>query len=119
MSEDSPDLFLMLLTIKDLAEKLQINTATLYAWVAQRKIPSRKIHGLVRFDPDEIEQWLASFVTPLPSPLRTSRERGGRSSVDELIARAKREVYTPAHGETRLRSSLIGKEERDGARETE
>lgn len=109
----------MLLTIKDLSEQLQIKTATLYAWVAQRKIPSRKIHGLVRFDPNEIDQWLASFVTPRPSPLRTSRQRVGRSSVDDLIARAKREVYTPAHGETRLRSSLIGKEECDGALEAE
>ncbi len=114
-----PELFLMLLTIKDLAEKLQIKTATLYAWVAQRKLPSRKIHGLVRFDPNEIDQWLASFVTPPPSPPRTSRKRAGRPGVDQLVARAKREVYTSAHGETRLRSSLIGKEECDGAREAE
>jgi hypothetical protein len=30
---------------------------------------------------------------------------------------AKSQAYNPAHGETRLRSSLIGKEERDGAPE--
>ena len=41
----------MLLTIKDVARQLQIKPATLYAWAAHGKIPCRKIHGLIRFDP--------------------------------------------------------------------
>ena len=40
-----------------------------------------------------------------------------RADLDRLIARAKREAYNSRHGETRPRSSLIGKEEHDGARE--
>ena len=109
----------MLLTIKDLAKQLKIKPSTLYAWVAQRKIPCRKIHGLVRFDPGDIDRWVASFVTPLSSPALTVRRQRNVIGLDQLIARAKRDVYTAAHGETRPRSSLIGKEERDGARETE
>jgi excisionase family DNA binding protein len=109
----------MLLTIKEISQKLQIKPSTLYAWVAQRKIPCRRIHGLVRFDPDDIDRWVASFLTPPFSPPLTGPRQKAVVGLDQLIARAKRDVYTSAHGETRLRSSLIGKEERDGARETE
>ena len=35
----------MLLTIKDLAEQLQIKPSTLYAWASQGKIPCVRIHG--------------------------------------------------------------------------
>ena len=111
--------FPMLLTIKDLAKQLQIKPSTLYAWVVQHKIPSRKIHGLVRFDPVEIDRWVASFVTPVPSPTPTVQRQRDILGLDQLIARAKRDVYTSARGETRPRSSLIRKEEHDGARKAE
>lgn len=104
--------------IRQLSAYLNVKPSTLYAWVAQGKIPCHKIHRLVRFDPNEIEWWLASFVTPPPPHAKISRPRRDRTGVDQLIASAKREVYTSAHGETRPRSSLIGKGERDGALET-
>lgn len=102
----------MLLTIRDLSIQLQIKTSTLYAWAAQGKIPSRKIHGLLRFDREEIQQWLASFgKTPIHSPSSLLAPASGNLDIDRLIARAKRDVYTPCHGETRARSGLIRKEE--------
>ena len=102
----------MLLTIRDLSSQLQIKPSTLYAWAAQGKIPSRKIHGVLRFDPKEIQQWLVSFgKTPIPSPSSLLACTSGNLDVDRLIARAKRDVYTPGHGETRPRSGLIRKEE--------
>ncbi len=107
----------MLLTIKDLAEQLNIKPATLYAWAAQGKIPCRKIHGLVRFDQRDIDQWLANFSLTNISPTRHTTRPPYDLTLDRLIARAKREVYTSRHGETRPKSSLIGKEECDGARE--
>ena len=89
----------MLLTIKDLAARLNIKPSTLYLWAAQGKIPCRKIHGLIRFDPDAIAAWLHAFESnqaratpPLP--------RDSHLDVDRLIEAAKREVYTPRHGET-------------------
>ena len=103
--------------IRQLSAYLNVKPSTLYAWVAQGKIPCRKIHRLVRFDPNEIDRWLASFVTPPPSPAKTDQQRRDGAGVDQLIASAKRAVYTSAHGETRPRSSLIGKGERDGALE--
>jgi excisionase family DNA binding protein len=107
----------MLLTVKDLAEQLRIKPATLYAWAAQGKIPCRRIHGLVRFDPREIDCWLSSFSPSSSGPSQRGKRRADHSDLDRVIASAKRAVYTSGHGETRPRSSLIGKEERDGARE--
>jgi Helix-turn-helix domain len=51
----------MLFTIKDLSAQLNIKPSTLSLWAAQGKIPCRKIHGLIRFDPDAIAAWLRSF----------------------------------------------------------
>jgi predicted site-specific integrase-resolvase len=107
----------VLLTVKVLSQRLQIKPSTLYAWAAQGKIPCRKIHGLIRFDPLEIDHWLASFSPPQSVTLQIESRRTDHSDLDRLIAGAKREVYTSGHGETRPKSSLIGKEERDGARE--
>jgi excisionase family DNA binding protein len=106
----------VLLTVKALSQRLQITPSTLYAWAAQGKIPCRKIHGLVRFDPTEIDHWLASFSPPQSVPPHLGKRRTDHSDLDRLIASAKRAVYTFGHGETRPKSSLIGKGERDGAR---
>jgi excisionase family DNA binding protein len=107
-----------LLTIKQVAVWLNIKPSTLYAWAGQGKIPCRKIHGLVRFDPDAIRRWLGSFQTPhvLAGPEYPSAHLN--CDLDQLIAAAKRDVYTLRHGETRPKSSLIGKEEADGASQT-
>jgi excisionase family DNA binding protein len=107
----------VLLTVKNLSQRLQIKPSTLYAWVSHGKIPCRKIHGLVRFDPTEIDRWLASFSSPQFRPPEIRKRRTDHSDLDRLIASAKRAVYTSGHGETRPRSSLIGKEEHDGALE--
>jgi len=47
-----------LVNVKKLSESLNIKESTLYAWAEQCKIPSLKIHGLLRFDIDEIDEWL-------------------------------------------------------------
>ena len=101
----------MFLTVNALSQRLQIKPSTLYAWAAQGKIPCRKIHGLVRFDPAEIDRWLASFApSPLPSmPTQIRTRRVDRTDLEQLIARAKREVYTSSHGET-ITPSPTGKE---------
>ena len=86
----------MLLTVPQLAELLQIKAATLYAWAARGQIPCLKLHGLVRFRKDEIDQWLESCErsrAPETDALPLTRNRG--NDVDTLIARAKAEVYTP------------------------
>jgi excisionase family DNA binding protein len=85
-----------LLTVKQVSEWLNMKPSTLYLWASQGKIPSRKFHGLIRFDPEEIKQWVdasRSISKPLP-PI----DHKPVQDVDSLIARAKREVYTSTCG---------------------
>lgn len=89
----------MLLTIQDLSKQLQVKPSTLYAWVAQGKIPSLKLNGLIRFDPGAITHWLASSrieaAIPKDQTIAVSRSF---QPIDRLIADAKRAVYTPRRG---------------------
>ena len=83
----------MLLTIKDLSAWLNIKPSTLYLWAAQGKIPCRKIHGLIRFDREAIQQWLDTFGSHTPQlPLIDLRTYD--QDIDAVIARAKRSLYT-------------------------
>ncbi|MDR4468303.1 MAG: helix-turn-helix domain-containing protein [Nitrospira sp.] len=90
----------MLLTVQELAQQLHVKAATLYAWAAQGKIPSLKLHGLLRFRQDEIDQWLESCRVESRSPGTLPRKPRERpvNNVDALIERAKRAVYTPKRG---------------------
>jgi excisionase family DNA binding protein len=47
-----------LLTIKELSEFLTIKVSTLYTWVHNGTIPYIKLNGLLRFDMDEIKEWI-------------------------------------------------------------
>ena len=102
-----------MLTIRELSAWLNIKPSTLYLWASQNKIPCRRIHGLIRFDPDAIQAWLNGFnvdlAKPLPLPIRHHTR-----DLDQLIEASKREVYTSRHGET-IQSGLIQKEDADGA----
>ena len=102
-------------SIKDLSDYLNIKPSTLYAWAAQGKIPCLKIHGLIRFDREAIDHWLESFRSRQQNRVGIPRCRGRKVDLDPLIASAKREVYTARRGETRPKSSLIRKEDVDGA----
>lgn len=101
----------MLWTVKRLSEILTIKEPTLYLWVKRNKIPHIRIHSLIRFNPRAIARWLHTFArqpASVPLSLLTGSDRG---DVDLIIARAKVEVYTASHGETRPKPSPNGKEE--------
>lgn len=85
----------MLLTVKDLSTWLNIKPSTLYLWAAQGKIPCRKIHGLIRFEQDEIHQWLASCAPARSIVGILSSPPPPQTDVERLIAAAQRDVYTP------------------------
>ena len=101
----------MLLTVKTLSQHLQIKPSPLYVWATQGKIPCRKIHGLVRFDPTDIDRWLTSFSPQQSEPpkIRTRKTYHTDLDLEYLIASAKRAVYTVGHGET-ITPSPTGKE---------
>jgi predicted DNA-binding transcriptional regulator AlpA len=88
--------------VKDLSTWLNMKPSTLYLWAAQGKIPCRKIHGLIRFDQEEIHIWLGSFTPAHGTIVPPSSLPQPQGDVERLIAAAKRDVYTP-HRETRPR----------------
>jgi len=49
---------MLLLTIPQLADQLQVKTGTVYAWVSKKKVPFVKVHRAVRFNQAEIDKWL-------------------------------------------------------------
>ena len=100
-----------LMTVKEMAARLQVKEKTIYAWASQGRIPCVKVNGVIRFDPGDIESWLQHCHVPMGPPrLRgTHRRTGSATTVDHLIERATRAVYT-AHGETRSVASPDGKE---------
>ena len=55
-----------LLTVKDLSEIIKVKESTLYSWASKGSIPSHKLNGLLRFDLEEIENWVKkSKVVPV------------------------------------------------------
>ena len=84
----------MLLTVKELAQQLQIKPTTLYAWAAQEKIPFLKIHGVLRFESERINEWLETFGATSRQMKLVINRCETRGPVEALIARAKRAVYT-------------------------
>ena len=48
----------MMMDINQLADKLGMSVSGVYTWVNQRKIPFVKIGHLIRFDSNDIDQWL-------------------------------------------------------------
>ncbi len=82
-----------MITVKELSAWLNIKESTLYLWASQNKIPCRRIHGLVRFDPEAIQAWLKGFeAAPTHRPPCVPRHKTG--DVDHLIAVAKAAHYT-------------------------
>ena len=49
-----------LLTVPEAAELLSVKPRTIYAWVAERRIPFQKAGRLLRFDQAKLLAWAAS-----------------------------------------------------------
>jgi excisionase family DNA binding protein len=48
----------VLVDINTLAQYLRVSKNTIYSWVNQRRIPYHKVGSLLRFDINEIDEWL-------------------------------------------------------------
>jgi excisionase family DNA binding protein len=88
----------MFFSIKELSVYLKVKPSTLYSWAAKGEIPHYKVHGLVRFNKEDIDSWIQSFKhekTPIPDAF--FNKKSGRG-IDLLIASAKKEAYNDVHG---------------------
>ncbi len=54
-----------ILNVKEVAEFLKVEISTVYAWAEQRKIPSYKMNGSLRFAEEDIKAWLAACKQPV------------------------------------------------------
>jgi len=100
---------MILMDIKAVSAWLNLKPSTLYLWVSQGKIPALKIHGVIRFERDVIEQWMRTFQTsqetassetvPARPEAMPRRRRHGPDNIDALIARAKADAYHPSSGD--------------------
>jgi excisionase family DNA binding protein len=111
-----------LMDIKEVSAWLNLKPSTLYLWVSQGKIPALKIHGVIRFQREVIEQWIQAFeISQDPASARTAptprslprSQRHGIDNVDALIARAKARRLHYRRG-TKPVASPFGKEEGNG-----
>ena len=66
---------LQLLDVKDVAVMFKVSVPTIRDWIAKRKIPYQKIHGVVRFDATEMQEWTKSkTVLPLKDKNAAAKE---------------------------------------------
>jgi excisionase family DNA binding protein len=49
-----------IITIDELSGFLRVKPKTLYQWAESKQIPFFKLNGAVRFDLDDIHEWMAS-----------------------------------------------------------
>jgi excisionase family DNA binding protein len=68
-----------LMTIDQLVERLGTSTRHIRRLIAERRIPYLKVGKLVRFDPDEINQWLDDSRVALRPPPSVARVTTFRS----------------------------------------
>ncbi len=68
-----------LLTAKQVSELLLVAEQRVHDMGRKNLIPHLKLGRQVRFDPHQLEQWLASGGTPLPGGWRMKASRGSDS----------------------------------------
>ncbi len=49
-----------MLTVKQVAELIQVKEKTIYQWAEMRQIPHHKLNGAIRFNYDVILEWMDS-----------------------------------------------------------
>lgn len=98
-----------LISIKELSQFLNVKESTLYAWVHNGTIPSFKLKGLLRFDLEEIREWVKSSRS-IRCNVKISPKKLNTSDVEKIIKKAIDDVrgksYNPSKRETSLNQGL-------------
>jgi len=76
-----------ILTIDEVAKLIKVKRSTLYSWVSEGSIPSFKANGLIRFDKEEVLNWLrSSRITKKAGPKDTAKKQN--QDINSIIKRA-------------------------------
>lgn len=77
-----------LLTTAQVSKLLNCKPSSVYAWANTGKIPAFKVNGLLRFDQQEVDEWIKnSRVQPQPVTVsngKTVKEK----DIDKIVKRA-------------------------------
>lgn len=76
-----------LLTINELSLFLKVKKSTLYSWVHNSSVPFYKLNGLLRFDLDEIMEWIKDSKH-IPLPYHISIKPNKSLDIDNIIKNA-------------------------------
>lgn len=98
-----------LVTIKELSEFLKVKPSTLYSWVHSGTIPFIKLNGLLRFDMDEVQEWVKGSKVASPKAPK-SFKKSTNLDIDSIVKRAVESArqgrYNPGKRETSLNQGL-------------
>ncbi len=98
-----------LITIEELSDLLKVKKSTLYSWVHYGTIPFYKLNGLLRFEMDEIMEWVKGSKPEPCSPIGKLK-KAQTEDIDTLVKRAiegvKGKGYNPSKRETSLSQGL-------------
>lgn len=86
-----------LLTVKQVVERINSTDSTIYSWASKGVIPSYKIGGLLRFDPEEIEEYIKnSKVRPdITEKIATRQQKD--CDGDDIFKSAVESVLNPSY----------------------
>lgn len=76
-----------LVNIKELASFLNIKESTVYAWVHNGTIPFYKLNGLLRFNMEEIMEWVKNSKADSPK-IPKSLKKSTRADIDSIVNKA-------------------------------
>lgn len=106
-----------LVNIREVSKFLSVKESTLYSWVNKGSIPAHKINGLIRFDMDEIEEWVKRSGQASCKSTTPAIKVSNNQDIDSIIKKAIDEVtgnrYNPSIGKPGPRQGLR-KEVKDG-----
>jgi len=93
---------MQLITVKELSKFIRVKESTLYAWASSGSIPSHKLNGLLRFDIDEIKEWVKEsgyMAEPIPAlPVQQPKPLDIDTVVKKAVDEVKRKRYNKANG---------------------
>lgn len=106
-----------LVNIREVSKFLSVKESTLYSWVNKGSIPAHKINGLIRFDMEEIEDWVkrlrqASYKATPPA-IKVSNNQDIDNLIKNVIDEVTGNRYNPSIGKPGPRQGLR-KEVKDG-----
>ena len=91
-----------IVTVKEVSALLKVKASTLYSWVGSGSIPHLRLNGVIRFDMDEIKQWILTSRTTKQDPLPIPRKQKSKGELDDIVRRTidtvKGKRYNPSTG---------------------